>query len=606
MIQIAFRLNVNDTVAVGCANVFMAFNILSSSDSYAGFITNYTDQGTFIDFAFSRESTTNTWGGNAIVGGSLSITRRRDGAYTSAILIATDAVYSINGSGHPAAELKFPSGIRLFYDRSNPGRNASGSFYGAVLVGATAGQILSDTDRDSIEYYLSMKTILKPIGEALDPYVLGLLLLGNGINNSQAIADYSTTPKSLTIFGNTKVDTDTAITDMGSIYFDGGDDYFNVTHADSIDLTDGNWTIEFYFRTTHSGSAEVTLLSKNGVCCQYYSSFHFTLRDNNLYFAGSTTGNSFNIGGQDSVGLLGRYATNTWYHVAIVKEDVVYSGYLNGVKTYTQTTINVPYSSTRNLVVGANTDSSNNPTQDFTGWLDCFRICKGRAMYTANFTPPNGFDIYRDNVLFLLAGKTSVGIVDSSANKFVVTLNGDITTDSVQKKFEESSLRFSGVNSTTAVVASNPLLDLTGDFTIELWCRQDAAYLVNYPRIIGRMEAATVNGNWRIMVDNIGKTVTFAFDNPITYATFGTFAYDTWTHLAVTRSGSTLRSFKDGVLITTATYSSPLTSNNALVIGGNYDLGTNFKGNIENIRITKGIARYTSSFTVPARSYPLQ
>jgi hypothetical protein len=91
----------------------------------------------------------------------------------------------------------------------------------------------------------------------------------------------------------------------------------------------------------------------------------------------------------------------------------------------------------------------------------------------------------------------------------------------------------------------------------------------------------------------------------------GTFALNTWHHIAVSRSGSSIRAFANGTQAgSTATNTDAFTHNKAgnrpLRIGelndGTYLFGVN--GYIDDIRITKGVARYTASFTPPTEPFP--
>lgn len=86
----------------------------------------------------------------------------------------------------------------------------------------------------------------------------------------------------------------------------------------------------------------------------------------------------------------------------------------------------------------------------------------------------------------------------------------------------------------------------------------------------------------------------------------GTVSQNVWQHVAACRSNGTTRVFLDGVqvgenLTDTADYSQ------SVMYVGEWptDLGVvPYNGYIDEARITKGVARYTSSFTVPARAFP--
>ena len=114
--------------------------------------------------------------------------------------------------------------------------------------------------------------------------------------------------------------------------------------------------------------------------------------------------------------------------------------------------------------------------------------------------------------------------------------------------------------------------------------------------------------------DNTGYANKFAFyvngfggrssGNPFMHTT-NNFSHDTWYHYAVTRSGSTFRMFIDGVLEDTQTSSGSLN----IALGGfrsgwSFD-GANgyFNGYVQDMRITRGVARYTATFTPPTSEF---
>jgi hypothetical protein len=76
-------------------------------------------------------------------------------------------------------------------------------------------------------------------------------------------------------------------------------------------------------------------------------------------------------------------------------------------------------------------------------------------------------------------------------------------------------------------------------------------------------------------------------------------------HVAVSRSGTSLKMFFDGVQVASATDSTSFTDNAYGVrIGGSS--GYSFNGYIDDLRITKGYARYTANFTPPSAPFPDQ
>ena len=80
-------------------------------------------------------------------------------------------------------------------------------------------------------------------------------------------------------------------------------------------------------------------------------------------------------------------------------------------------------------------------------------------------------------------------------------------------------------------------------------------------------------------------------------------AIDTWYHVAVVRSGSTVTAYVDGTSIGTFT-DLDMTSSNQMLIGAE-DTTPNavLNGWIDELRISKGTARYTANFTPPAKQF---
>ena len=85
----------------------------------------------------------------------------------------------------------------------------------------------------------------------------------------------------------------------------------------------------------------------------------------------------------------------------------------------------------------------------------------------------------------------------------------------------------------------------------------------------------------------------------------GSIHNETWHHIAVVRSGSTLTTYVDGTSRGTDTISLAMSPTSADVeIGqGVYTSSYPYEGYLDDIRITKGVARYTSNFTPPTASF---
>jgi hypothetical protein len=81
-----------------------------------------------------------------------------------------------------------------------------------------------------------------------------------------------------------------------------------------------------------------------------------------------------------------------------------------------------------------------------------------------------------------------------------------------------------------------------------------------------------------------------------------TVSLNTWAHIAVTRSGTSLRLFVNGVLDGNVSNSQNFTDTN-ITIGRGVWASSEFEGYLDDFRVTKGYARYTSNFTPPTSAF---
>ena len=148
-----------------------------------------------------------------------------------------------------------------------------------------------------------------------------------------------------------------------------------------------------------------------------------------------------------------------------------------------------------------------------------------------------------------------------------------------------------------------------GDFTIEAWVNTfefgNAAAIVACWDQTGADGSGEGGDSWLLNINTSG-VLQFAWSPHATdvyFITGGTLTKDTWHHVAVTRNGNTFRIFLDGTQTATGTNSSTNNTNSELFIGryGNYAYDYYWHGNISNVRILKGEALYTSTFTPPNR-----
>jgi len=165
------------------------------------------------------------------------------------------------------------------------------------------------------------------------------------------------------------------------------------------------------------------------------------------------------------------------------------------------------------------------------------------------------------------------------------------------------SVFFDGTDDSLNIAANADFAYGTGDFTWEFWFKTDAGFVEGDGGYLIDHAPADSDGNdgavW------VGSNTLKYHSAPlggVTNLLFGSVSNETWYHVAVARESGTTRLFLDGLLVNSASDSANYTTSNTRFRIGDY-IGTNyaFKGYISNLRICKGHAVYTSTFTPPTR-----
>jgi len=219
-------------------------------------------------------------------------------------------------------------------------------------------------------------------------------------------------------------------------------------------------------------------------------------------------------------------------------------------------------------------------------------------------------DPYFSSVSLLMHGDGN--ITDSSSNNTSVTSYGATSTGPA--KFGSNSLLFSG-SSSYLIVPGSTVFSLPGDFTLETWVKftsLSSAYNGAYgANIMSTYPGAGANPGWQFRINGSSSgydrvnIYTGTTDLNWSYA----FSLNTWYHVAITRSGSSMKVFVNGSqagsTITNSDDMSPTYNNNLWI--GRLNLSTyefQLYGLLDDIRITKGVSRYNNTFTPPISSFP--
>lgn len=392
----------------------------------------------------------------------------------------------------------------------------------------------------------------------------------------------------------------------GSVYFDGAGDHLALPASTSSLYLTGAFTFECWFHP---------IVDKNGTHTQLYGNWN-----NNT---GNTWSFAFKDGGLFSTGLRlfwyrGNYGTNecalgttsnsikrnAWNHIAIVRTsgNTVYM-FVNGV-SQALTTYNsgltwdnsFSFTSTAPIYIGG---STNYPTKQYISNL---RFVSGQALYTSNFTPSTQpLTAVSGTQLLFNANNTCI---DDATTRQHWECYGGAQISTSQFKNGSSSFYLPSASSSYILAHENWSMNIGGDFTIEAWI-----YLLSLPTADSW---PTTYQNHMVIIASgtpslgdgigflIGSSRLALHSNDVVYwSTAHGLSTNTWYHVAVSRSGSTLYYFVNGVAKGTNTWSGVAGTGSNTYIGCETGQGAFLNGYIDDIRVTSGKARYTSNFTPP-------
>jgi hypothetical protein len=438
---------------------------------------------------------------------------------------------------------------------------------------------------------------------ATDPYFSSVVLLlnGEGTNGSQnnTFLDSSTNNLTLTRSGNTTQGSVNPFSvpapystngNSGSMSFDGTTDWL-VTSALSANQLTGNFTIECWVYPFTVGTQQglVTITNTTSSGANGLSVYLDTSNKVTFYNAGNTTVYSSAINA---------VSANNWYHIALVRNSTTNTLYINGVSAATSsTTPTWPATPT----IGIGRVYNDNTSFTLNGYLSNVRIVKGTAVYTANFTPPTAPLTAITNTYLLLSG-TNAGIYDSGMDSNFETV-GNAQVSTAVKKYGTGSIAFDGTGDWLLALNNTSQQLSTGDFTIEGW-----VYLNAIGVAYGIVSKGAATTGWSVNITS-GNKLQFSYTAAnLTGAT--SLAASTWYYVTVVRSGSATGNVKvylNGVL--DATSGTAVTDNfnqtTVMYVGASRTATTALNGYIDDLRITKSVARYVANFTPPTQPLPI-
>lgn len=207
---------------------------------------------------------------------------------------------------------------------------------------------------------------------------VSVLLHFDGANGSTTFTDSGPLGLAISTIGNAQISTAQSKFGGSSLLLDGAGDRISIAAGPHFNFGTGAWTIEFWIRTSQTDQTWGVMLNR-------------TLDSATQFSWG------YNFVGSGSMRLVERLAVKiepttsmnngNWNHVAITRSSNTVRMFLNGTQVGTYTTSYIFWDSTTALLLGGFYTGSFG--EDIDGYVDEFRVTKGVARYTANFTPPS-------------------------------------------------------------------------------------------------------------------------------------------------------------------------------------------------------------------------
>ena len=201
----------------------------------------------------------------------------------------------------------------------------------------------------------------------------------------------------------------------------------------------------------------------------------------------------------------------------------------------------------------------------------------------------------------------STSFIDNSPSPSTLTGVGNAQIDTAFKQFGTASILLDGVGDRITTGSNAKFAFGTGNFTVEGWFRhgsinQYATFIEIGDHLLTTGIIFLLNGGGNT-TNRLGiYSGSFFGSDPIG-------SLNAWNHIAFVRNSGVLRIYLNGVGGTAVAFTNNLTNTATITIGSraggqnNYD----YAGNMDEIRITKGVARYTgATFTVPTQEFPNQ
>lgn len=448
-------------------------------------------------------------------------------------------------------------------------------------------------------------------GPTYDPYwnSVVLMLHLDGTNGSTTFTDSSAAAEVLTATGGAAISTAQSKWGGASLALNGTTDYIQADAASAnYDFAGGDYTVEAWVYSTEAGRRQTIITNRPVASTRGFELYKDTsdrlvfVRYDSVGSAASMNSGSLTI------------PTNQWVHVAVTRQS---RGAANMQRLFVNGRTEGFLSDTTSIGTSAGLlNIGRDPSaagREWAGYIDEVRITKGVGRYWGGYTVPEAaFPDQLETVWDPESPRTVLSLhaedfTDSSGyNAKTITPGGVTEVSAAQWRFGERSFLIPNAGTSTAngltVSAHQDLILFAGDWTLEMWLRRTANTYAG--RIFTGLDTSsmyalvTTGGMLDVVYNTSGGTQT--------RTGIASIPTNTWVFLTIQRRSNFFEVYIDGVRVDNVAVTGGSTSTMddvdlAFFIGRETtNSTTTFNGYIDEVRLTKGVARYTADFNRPS------
>lgn len=463
------------------------------------------------------------------------------------------------------------------------------------------------------DQFLNKREGIWPSLVETDPYWNNVSFYGRFNNNWKDFSNNNFTVTNVTGTLGTAPTTTPAIsnsiykfgdTNSGALYVDGTGD--RLSSNSSIYFGTSDFTIEMWFKPTSRTNNNPVIANNES---SGWTANTWILADR--HSAANTKFTFWAYNYSSSSPLLTSTTTvsnGSWYHLAIVRSGTSWKMFINGVLEASQTSSVSLDTTNKTFYIGQSGTGSNDTA--LNGHIDEFRISNS-SRYSSNFVPQTTqFSVDANTVSLLHFDGTSGSTIFTDSSGLSWTATGNTYIDTTTSFYNQGSAYYQkggnylATGYSTLPSGQSAFTTGTGDYTIECWVYFPESFSGNISLI--SMNNSQSNPCTLTLTGYSSSTFKMAhYDGTQYTAGSQTMTLNSWNHIAGVRYNNRIYYCVNGniqdVYATTKNHTDTTTP---MLHNGPWNERF-FTAYYDNIRITKGVARYTgASYTVPTGQFP--